>query len=390
MTLHIPQKDSPSTFLTVEVDEDDTTLVLADSLIFQNVLPSGEDNTRLTLGFDSANTETVTVISYGVDNTILVERGTPSYSWAIGTKIARVFTCFDFSEIHDYLLTLDENQVTNANLHDHSGGDGGQIPSEGIKNGAITLAHMDDNSVGSNQIIDYNIYRVHLMNDIIDGSKIADQSIDSEHYVLGSIDRNHLSADIIDGSKIANNSINSEHYVAGSINPAHIANRIRTKIYPIYIYPQIVGDWIRPNNTSAYFGAMLSSTENTGNLGSMGSIPSDYAGNGTLTPIVTTFLGLDSGKYAYFEYGIMIGRLIQGGSVGSRGYVNINPTVAIPNMTVGAPYMFVNMPSITLPTVYPNDIFFVDFRRDPTNIADTLTGGSLSISGFMLSYTADS
>ena len=134
MTLHIPQKDSPSTYLTAAIDEDDTTLMVADSSIFQNV--DGEnDITRLTLGFDTATTETVTVVSYGAGNTIVVERGTPSYSWGSGTtKIARVLTAQDITEIH-----------SNITDHDHTSPDWTQIPTDGIEDHAITPVKLDSN-----------------------------------------------------------------------------------------------------------------------------------------------------------------------------------------------------------------------------------------------------
>jgi len=137
MTLHKPQKDSPSTYLTVGIDGDDTTLTVADSNIFKNQ-PGIGDVTRLTLGFDTATTETVTVVSYETGNAIKVERGTPSYSWASGTKIARVLTAQDILDIHLAINDLNANDVTNGNLHDHQGGDGAQIPTAGIQDGAIT------------------------------------------------------------------------------------------------------------------------------------------------------------------------------------------------------------------------------------------------------------
>ena len=135
MTLHKPQKDSPSTYLTTAIDSDDTTLVVADSSIF-----SAANITRLTLGYDTATTETVTVVSYGAGNTIVVVRGTPAYSWASGTtKVARVLTAQDILDIHLALSDLNAKDVTNGNLHDHQGGDGAQIPTAGIQDGAITI-----------------------------------------------------------------------------------------------------------------------------------------------------------------------------------------------------------------------------------------------------------
>lgn len=110
-TLHIPQKDSPSTYLTTAINAEDDRLIVADSSIFQtdpyNLI------TRLTLGFDSATTETVEVIRYGLDNDINIIRGSdgkPSYSWAVGTKVARVFTARDVNEYIEYFNYLDRER----------------------------------------------------------------------------------------------------------------------------------------------------------------------------------------------------------------------------------------------------------------------------------------
>ena len=105
--LHKPQKDSPSTFLAESINQYTTTLTVVDSSIFQDQ-PLVGNVTRLTLGFDTATTETVTVVSYGTGNRITVERGAPSYSWGVGTKIARVFTSNDLLETHQYLDYLDD------------------------------------------------------------------------------------------------------------------------------------------------------------------------------------------------------------------------------------------------------------------------------------------
>lgn len=111
--LHIPQKDSPSTYLTAPIDDNTLTITVADNSIFQGLAEG--DISRLTLGFDTATTETVLVESYDQGNEITLSfRGTPSYSWGIGTKIARVFTSNDLSEVHQYLEELDDN-VTELN-----------------------------------------------------------------------------------------------------------------------------------------------------------------------------------------------------------------------------------------------------------------------------------
>lgn len=104
-TLHIPQKDSPSTYLTVAADIGDDRIVVADSSIFQ--LDPNNLITRLTLGFDTATTETVEVDAYGVGNNITLL--TPlTYNWGINTKVARVFTSNDLSEVHEYLGYLED------------------------------------------------------------------------------------------------------------------------------------------------------------------------------------------------------------------------------------------------------------------------------------------
>lgn len=107
-TLHIPQKDSPSTYLTEPSDIGDSKITVADSSIFQ--LDPNNPITRLTLGFDTATTETVEVKAYGAGNQI--ELLTPlTYNWGDGTKIARVFTSNDLSEVHQYLEELDDDVV---------------------------------------------------------------------------------------------------------------------------------------------------------------------------------------------------------------------------------------------------------------------------------------
>ena len=107
-TLHIPQKDSPSTYLTTAINDEDNKITVVDNSIFQ----TDPNNliTRLTLGFDSATTETVEVTGYNPDNSIDIIRksdGKPSYSWAAGTKVARVFTARDVNEYIEYFDYLD-------------------------------------------------------------------------------------------------------------------------------------------------------------------------------------------------------------------------------------------------------------------------------------------
>ena len=146
MTLHKPQKDSPSTFLAESINQYATTLAVVDSSIFQDQ-PLVGNVTRLTLGFDTATTETVTVVSYGSSNRITVERGAPSYSWPVGTKIARVLTAQDITEIHDFLYE-----------HNHD---------------ASSSSALASNSVGKTQIIANSVSTTHIMDSGITEEKLA-------------------------------------------------------------------------------------------------------------------------------------------------------------------------------------------------------------------------
>lgn len=105
-TLHIPQKDSPSTYLTSAADIGDSKIVVANSSIFQ--LDPNNLITRLTLGFDTATTETVEVDAYISGNQITL-LSPLTRNWGINTKVARVFTSNDLSEVHQYLGELNSD-----------------------------------------------------------------------------------------------------------------------------------------------------------------------------------------------------------------------------------------------------------------------------------------
>ena len=106
--LHIPQKDSPSTYLTSAANIGASTITVANSSIFQ--LDPNNLITRLTLGFDTATTETVEVDKYSALNTIKLL--TPlTNNWGVNTKVARVFTSNDLSEVHQYLGELNNNII---------------------------------------------------------------------------------------------------------------------------------------------------------------------------------------------------------------------------------------------------------------------------------------
>jgi len=196
-TLHVPQKDSPQSALAAGINDSETVLVLDDSSIFE-----ADAITRLTLGIDQSATEVVTISSYDGNNEITVVRGTPAYSWPLGTVVARVLNSDDINDIHTYLGELNTiltggSVVTNGNTHDHSGGDGAAIPEGGIGAGAVTAGKIGTGAVTADK----------LGADSVDGSKIADNAINSEHIYTGAIDTNHIGDAQITALKLAANSV---------------------------------------------------------------------------------------------------------------------------------------------------------------------------------------
>lgn len=170
-TIHIPHKDSPETYLTAGIDDDDTLLTVADGSIFD-----AAGITRLTLGLGTAVTETVTVVGI-VNNAINVTRGTPAYSWPIDTRVARVITAEDFLELKQYLLYLEENLVTNANSHDHAGGDGAPIPTTGLGDLAVTNDKIANATIAGGKLVNGTITDTQLANNSVTETKIANDAV---------------------------------------------------------------------------------------------------------------------------------------------------------------------------------------------------------------------
>jgi hypothetical protein len=76
----------------------------------------------------------------------------------------------------------------------------------------ITDAHLDDEfdylyATVLNGGASTGIGTNDLMNDAVDGTKLADDACDSEHYTDGSIDTAHLSADCVDATKLADDAV---------------------------------------------------------------------------------------------------------------------------------------------------------------------------------------
>ena len=204
-TLHKPQKDSPETYLAAGINDLVTTLTLNDSSIFQ-----ADNITRLTLGFDTLVTETVTVQSYGSGNQITVVRGTPAYSWPINTKVARVFTSHDLDEIQDAIDYLDTKvpSISTAMLQD----------------GAVTSLKIATSGVEETNIKAGAVTNGKIGADAVDGTKIADNAINSEHIYSGAIDTVHIADYQITSDKIANSSVTETKLGTGAVTTTKIGD----------------------------------------------------------------------------------------------------------------------------------------------------------------------
>jgi len=248
-TLHIPQKDSPQSALAAGINDTETVLTLDDSSIFE-----ADAITRLTLGIDQSATEVITISSYDGDNEITVVRGTPAYSWPLGTLVARVLNADDITEIHQYLEDLHTtlsggSTVTNGNSHDHSGGDGAAIPEGGIGTGAVTADKIGTGAVTADKIGTGAVTTAKIGADAIDGTKIADDAINSEHIYPGAIDTEHIGDSQITSLKLA----------ASSVIEAKIANRAITE--PKLLFPYIFG--IPTGRLTLESGVPISSADQT-------------------------------------------------------------------------------------------------------------------------------
>ena len=194
--------------------------------------------------------------------------------------------------------------------------------------------------------------------------------------------------DYLDGMPIDGNLI-----VGNTIPASKFLLRTKKQFYPLYSYIN-TDPGFEPHDspwcTAAAFGITLAADKAHGNIGATGLIPSDYVSGGVIYPIVQTFLGMNTGAPVYVEYEVNVGQFIGGGRIDSRTQAldySVKQAVAVPATTVNTGYLFIDMPGITLPTVYPNDVITTDFLRDPLNSLDTYTL-AICLRGFMLSYSA--
>lgn len=171
-TLHIPLKDSPVTTLLSSINTGDTILQLGDSSEFE-----AAGITRLTIGVNTDETETVTVESYESNNEVVVTRSASPKSWLAGAQVTRLLNAVDISEIQQYLTYLDENLVTNGDSHDHSGGDGAQIPEGGIATGAVTETKIGTDAVTNSKIAAGAVDTDEIAAEAITESKIEDGAV---------------------------------------------------------------------------------------------------------------------------------------------------------------------------------------------------------------------
>ena len=107
-TMYSPQKDSPTTFLLGDISSVDTLVTVASAAALPQVLPY-----PLTIGIDKTLTETVMVTVQNLgNNQLTVTRGTPAYAWPAGSKVARVLTAKDISDIQSNITNLNTDLET--------------------------------------------------------------------------------------------------------------------------------------------------------------------------------------------------------------------------------------------------------------------------------------
>lgn len=115
ITMYPPQKDSPLTFLAGDISTTDTIITVASFLVLPQTVPY-----PLTIGIDKTVTETVIVTAQDMDNNQLtVVRGSPSYSWTAGSKVARVLTAQDVTDIQDNIIAISEDLNTKEEIIGH-------------------------------------------------------------------------------------------------------------------------------------------------------------------------------------------------------------------------------------------------------------------------------
>lgn len=137
-TLYPGMVNSPSTTLTSPIDDDDTTIAVAELSVFpsaDNIAVIGED--------DEESPETIKYTgksaASGAGNLTGVERafqGT-AQSWGSGIKIRRNFTEYDYDAICDNIVG-----------HDHTGGDGAAIAEGALSLSDVTTADASSSAHG--------------------------------------------------------------------------------------------------------------------------------------------------------------------------------------------------------------------------------------------------
>lgn len=137
-TLYPGMVNSPSTTLTSSIDDDDTTIAVAELSVF----PSA-DNIAVIGDEDEESPETIKYTgksaASGAGNLTGVERafqGT-AQSWGSGTKIRRNFTEYDYDAICDNIVG-----------HDHTGGAGAAITEGALSLSDVTTADASSSAHG--------------------------------------------------------------------------------------------------------------------------------------------------------------------------------------------------------------------------------------------------
>lgn len=98
--------NSPSTQLSIAINESDTIITVVDSMVF----PSAPN--LLVIGYDKINPETCLYTNIN-GNQITIQRATEgiAQSFEIGTKISRLFTAKDYNTMVNNIRDLNNKQV---------------------------------------------------------------------------------------------------------------------------------------------------------------------------------------------------------------------------------------------------------------------------------------
>lgn len=128
---------------------------------------------------------------------------------------------FDHDQLADNMAKLD--------FHDHSPGRGQQIPTEGIRDGAITSAKLSgtisvaDGSITTAKLADNAVTTAKIQNLAVTDAKVANSSITGAKLADNSVTAAKIGAGQISLNKMASNSVSTSQIVDESVTDGKIA-----------------------------------------------------------------------------------------------------------------------------------------------------------------------